>query len=362
MTKYRICRRLYRIWDARVKIFSMFLIIILAFFDYAAMRNLFIDLNVSDAPLLPGGELDPRTFLPLNFRGYISEVYVYPMMMVILLEGIPYFLGREISVLLDRTTYRSDSKNYAGVAFGAACIGLMGTFILVGVMRIMVINLMGGFPVSGNTNAEWSEDLIVQVGLLISPILTSILAFVASLVSFKSESAEELEKKIDRLHIKFLNEQSRFYDLLNRNEDAKTALWSSLNSNQNGAIPTEFDNFRKACFDRIRAKLIENVIIQYPGQISRFNAEVEGMFETFIRQMSGMETTNDAYEIRAITPEQLFKEYDQFQVQEETPMNAWNYAVAGEELENEMKKVLDNAVVVAQFKTADKPYHMEGEF
>lgn len=202
----------------------------------------------------------------------------------------------------------------------------------------------------------------MQFGLLISPILTSLLALVASLVAFRSESAEELENKINRLHIKFLNEQSKFHDIVNKNDDARTALWSSLTSNQNGKIPTRFDDFRKECFDRIRAKLIENVIVQYPGQISRFNAEVEGLLESYISQMSSIAGMDDSYEIRTITPERLFKSYDQFRIQEGNTIEAWSYTIAGKELEKEMKKVLDNAVVVAQFKTAEKPYHMEGEF
>ena len=31
-------------------------------------------------------------------------------------------------------------------------------------------------------------------------------------------------------------------------------------------------------------------------------------------------------------------------------------------MEEELKQVLDNAVVVAQFKTIQRPYYMEGDF
>ncbi len=359
---YHLRRLFHRIWDLKVKIFSLAIILMFAFFDYAAMKNLFIALKVSDTPLFPGGKLDPNTFLPSNMLGYISEVNVYPMMMVILLEGIPYFLGLEISTIFDKTVYKVNSKKFSIIGAVVSGVGLLGTFILVIVMRILVIKLNGGFPSSFGGNAELSEAFIVQFGLLISPILTSLLALVASLVAFRSESAEELENKINRLHIKFLNEQSKFHDIVNKNDDARTALWSSLTSNQNGKIPTRFDDFRKECFDRIRAKLIENVIVQYPGQISRFNAEVEGLLESYISQMSSIAGMDDSYEIRTITPERLFKSYDQFRIQEGNTIEAWSYTIAGKELEKEMKKVLDNAVVVAQFKTAEKPYHMEGEF
>lgn len=353
-------RCFYRMWDSKVKMFSLALILLLAFFDYAAMKNLFTNLQVSDNPLFIGGIVNNG--VAQNFRGYISEVNVYPLMMVILLEGIPYFLGMEVSIILDKTSYRTNSKKFAQVGAIIALVALIGTFALVIIMRLLVIDLEVGFPKFLGGSAEVTPSFIVQFGLLFTPILTSLLAFVASLATFKSESAEELERKIDHLHKKFLNEQSKFYDILNRNDDARTALWTSLTSDQSGKMPSRFDDFRKECFDRIRRKLVENVIFQYPGQISRFNTEIEGILESYINQMSDAKETNVPYEILSITTENLFKQYDYLQKAEKNDIDAWNYTVAGEALEEELKQVLDNAVVVAQFKTIQRPYYMEGDF
>lgn len=356
-------RFLYWLIDARVKLFALLLILILAFFDFAAMKNLFINLQVSDMPLFAGGLIDFETGIPKNLRGYISETNVYPLMMVVLLEGIPYFLGLEVATVFDQTTYKTNTKNFAKIGTVVAAIAMVGAFALVVSMRLFVISLEGGFPTVTGNRGELSPKFIVQFGLLISPILTSLLAFVASLSAFKSESADELEKKIDHLQIRFLNEQSKFYDIMSRNDDERTALWTSLSGNQNGPIPSKFDDYRKECFDRIRAKLIENVIIQYPGQITRFNSEIEGLLESFIKQMSDLKETDVPFEILTITTDDLFKAYDDSVCQhEKTPIDAWNYSVAGEDLERELKKVLDNAIVVAQFKTTEKPYHMEGDF
>lgn len=159
-----------------------------------------------------------------------------------------------------------------------------------------------------------------------------------------------------------MNEQSKFTDILNKNDDARTSLWSSLATRQSGPMPKKFEEYRKQCFERIRAKLIENVIIQFPTQVERFNVEIEGLLETFINQMSYASSTNDAYEIRTITPEKLFREYDLLRIEDGKKSDAWSYGIAGETLEKELKDILDNAVVVAQFKTAEKPYHMEGDF
>lgn len=358
-----ISRLLYKIFDSKVKIFAILLIFVLAFFDFAAMKNLFINLQVSDSPLFIGGIVNFNTGVPENLRGYISETNVYPLMMVVLLEGIPYFLGLEIAAALDKTTYKVNSQNFAKIGVVVGFIAMLGAFALVISMRLFVISLEGGFPQALGGQGELSTKFIVQFGLLFSPIITSLLAFVASLAAFKSESADELEKKIDHLHVKFLNEQSKFHDIMSRNDDARTALWTSLSAKENGKMPVKFEDFRKECFDRIRAKLIENVIIQYPGQVTRFNSEIEGLLESFIQQMGDTKETNVPFEILSITTDDLFKAYDQSICQnEKTPIDAWNYSVAGDDMERELKKVLDNAIVVAQFKTVEKPYHMEGDF
>ena len=358
-----VSKLLYKLYDSKVKIFAFLLILVLAFFDFAAMKNLFINLQVSDAPLFIGGIVNFNTGIPENFRGYISETNVYPLMMVVLLEGIPYFLGLEIASALDKTTYKVNRKNFAIIGAIVGAIAMIGAFALVILMRLFVISLEGGFPALLGGQGELSTKFIVQFGLLFSPIITSLLAFVASLAAFKSESADELEKKIDHLHVKYLNEQSKFHDIINKNDDARTALWTSLSAKENGKMPTKFEDFRKECFDRIRAKLIENVIIQYPGQVTRFNSEIEGLLESFIKQMADVKETNVPFEILSITTDELFKAYDESVCQnEKTPLDAWNYSVAGEEMEKELKKVLDNAIVVAQFKTVEKPYHLEGDF
>lgn len=358
---YRFFSFLYRLWDRKGKIIAFIIILTLSICDLAAMKNLFLKLDVSDTPLIIGGKLDPETFEPVNLLGYVNETNVYPLIMVLLLEGIPYFLGIEISTALDKTTYKVNNKLFATIGSIVSGVGIFLTFVLVIFLRLMVIEKEGGFPEYLGGEGPVTDAFIVQFCLLFTPVLTSILAFVASLSAFKSESAEKLEKKIDKLHIKFLQKQTMFHDTVNRNNDARTALWTSLTTNQSGPIPRRFDDFRKACFERIRSKLIENIIIQYPTQISRYNSEIESTLRELIHQISCEAEETDSYEIRTITPESLIEEYDKIQVDNGNSVDAWMYSIAGSELEKELKKIIDNAVIVAQYKTISRPLNMEGD-
>lgn len=354
---------LYSLYDSKVKIFSIIIILTMAFFDFAAMKNLFIHLQVSDIPLLSPDMMNYNTGVPNHVLGYVSELNVYPFMLIVLLEGIPYFLGLEVTETFDKTTYKVNRKKFAKIGFGVGIFAMFVTFGLVCFMRHLVILKEGGWPDIFGRHGEITNKFIVQFGLMVSPILTSALAFIASLAAFKSESADELERKIDHLFVKYLNEQSKFHDVTNKLDDARTALWTTLTGSQNRQMPQKFDDYRKECFDKIRAKLIENVIIQYPGQISRYNSEIEGMLEIFIKQMGDARETNVPFEILSITTDDLFEDYDKtISLNEKVPIDAWNYSIAGDELGKELKKVLDNAIVVAQFKTVEKPYHMEGDF
>lgn len=344
---------LYWLSDAKTKIAAVAIVLLLAFFDFLAMYNLFTELDLADTLWIGGQSYN------------ISEIIIYSLMMTILLEGNPFFLGMEVSVLTDKTRYKVNDKINAIIGFIISLAGLLLSFALVMMIRYFLIIDNGGMDAFFKThNYGGSEDsnitFIAQFCLFWSPILTSMLAFVASLVAFKSESAEKLEQRIEKQHKKFLNAQSEFLYTLNKNDDAKTALWTSLNDRQNGRIPSNFDDFRKECFDRIRAKLIENCIIQYPGQISEFNKKIESTLTGYIEQMS--KKTTVPLEIQGIRLEDVIKEYDRSQEKCGRAIDAWSYNIAGDELEKELMKLLDNAVIVAQFKTAEKPYHMEGDF
>lgn len=76
----------------------------------------------------------------------------------------------------------------------------------------------------------------------------------------------------------------------------------------------------------------------------------------------GRHTTSIPRDIENIDINRILGDYDQQRIDAQRQVDAWSYTVCGEALEKELKTVLDNAVVVAQFKTATKPFHKEGDY
>lgn len=353
MVKSSLRRFLYWFSDKKIKIVAIILIFALAFSDFLAMNNLFTDLNLPDSLWLGGYN-----------SSILSEANVYSFTFVILLEGNPFFIGIAASILADKTKYKVNDKRNAKWWFGISVTAFVFTIVLMFVLRILLIEKEGGFFAFFKTknyggSEESNTSFIAQVYLLIAPILTSLLAFVASWIAFRSESISKLECRLEKLHSKFLVAQSRFLDTVHKNDDARIALWGSLTAKDK--MPSDLDTYRKECFDRIRSKLISNCISEFPEQIERFNAEISSLLQEFIGEM-GRHTTIIPRDIENMDVNEILGSYDTKRTEDNRHADAWNYAICGEELEKELKTVLDNAVVVAQFKTTMKPFHKEGDY
>lgn len=334
------------------KAMALIIVLLMAFADFLTMQNLFLDLGSSDGMELFGKDLE-----------VISEALVYSVTMVALLEGNPWFLGMTATALWDKSSYKTNDKTNAKVGFIISLAGLVLSWLLEATMRGFLIAKNGGLAAymtfDKTTGKSLYEGFVLDICLACTPVLTSILATVASWTAFRSEQETKLVWEIQERYKRFLRSQKDFLECLYKNEDSKVALWSSLTIRPNGPMPQDFDSFRQECFSRIRTKLIENCITQYPDQIKYFNAAVEDLLRHCIEEMSKYTTVPD--EIRGIELDGLIAEYDAAREAERKPGEAWDYTVAGRDLEAELKTLLDNAVVTAQFKTSHKPRHMEGE-
>lgn len=388
MAKPSLRRLSYWLADNWLKAAAIVLILVLAFADFLAMKNLFADLGVHDSTKI--GTVNSTIF---------SEQNIYSLTLVLLLEGNPFFIGIAASAWADKTKYKNNDRLNAELGFIIAVVAFILTICLVMSMRILLIESQGGLSIinpntisdsdkntadgaehvtedvgegtndkDGDLYAEIaaeeaamkadaaSKSAIKQIGLMVMPLLTSLLAFVASWIAFRSESISKLEYRIDKLHEKFLVAQSKFLDAIHKNDDARTALWGSLTAND--AMPSDLDTFRKECSDRIRAKLISNSITEFPSQVERYNVEILSLLREFVGEM-GRHTTPIPEDIRNLDVDQIAAHYDE--QQNEHPADAWSYNICGDHLEKELKTVLNNAVVVAQFKTRVKPFYIEGD-
>lgn len=343
----------YWLSDNGVKAFAVILILALTFADFLAMKNLFEDLYLSDFFMLGGTKVKA-----------LSEANVYSFTFAVLLEGNPFFIGIAASVLVDKTKYKVNDRLNAKYGLVISLSAFVLTICLVWALRVLLIIQNGGWDAFYSTKTfggedGYNENFIAQIYLLVAPLLTSLLAFVASWTAFRSESISKLEYRLEKMHGRFLVAQSRFLDTVHKNDDARTALWGSLTAKDK--MPSDLDTFRKECFDRIRSKLISNCITEFPDQVERYNAEISSLLQEFIGEM-GRHTTSIPRDIENIDINRILGDYDQQRIDAQRQVDAWSYTVCGEALEKELKTVLDNAVVVAQFKTATKPFHKEGDY
>lgn len=291
-------------------------------------------------------------FSPENTDIPIQSSILYCLILASCLEGLPSFLGVFLSILKDEARYKINDKTVAEWGFKISFIGSVVAFAVVCFLRIMLIYENGGL--NGFLEKNYQGVFYIDVFLMICPFLTSLLAFVISWLAFKADSEKTLEAKIELLNMQYINSQSEFLNDLNKLHNARAALWTTLTDHK--PMPKVLDIFRKESFARIRSKLIENCIITYPMQIERYNAAVESILELCILEMSHYTTI--PLVISSMNVKELLKKFDESQNKDN---EAWDYERAKNDLETELKKILDNAVVVAQVKTTTVPYPLEGE-
>ena len=324
---------------------AIVLIFILAFTDFLTLMELFSSM---DTPL--------------------KERLIYSTTFALSLEGIPTFLGICFSKLLDRTTYKRNDRINAiiGTIFGFA--GLILAFAMVYSLRAGLIESRGGEEAFLNNAYAFSEGFDTTANssylkdnfLKFLPIITSIFAFVTSWVMFPSNDHAQLERELDSLHIKYIEMRSEFNISRNRYEIARADLWKDLAGSDTSA-PRTTNAFRKECYSRIRGLLLKDCMIKYPNQIDNYNNAVIEELKVILAKMADLSTLPD--EIRNIDVENVICKYNaKIEEDKKEPINSWDYAIAKNALEDQLKQLLSNAIVIAQYKSTSNAHYKEGNW
>lgn len=349
------------------KLIPALLILGLAFADFLTMLNMFTMMGLQDNLLIM------REF-PLTENGLrVSEPIIYSILAVLLLEGSPFLMGITLWSIVDCGNYRSNDKLNAGIGFVISLICLVVTLYVVISMRLLIIEKNGGRdayldgcygavektllddPSELENNQSKNKQYVAHRFLVFSPALTSLLALGLSWTFFRSEKVETLRREVDKCHARFLDAKRQFLDAIYKCDDTKRAMWTALSVSKE--MPTDYDIFKKECFFRIRAKLMQNCIIQYPQLIARYNAEIEGELMHYLTEMAGKSTIPD--DIMDIALEDVLKEYNENQKNTNKCADAWSYELAGPDMEEKLTKVINNAVVISQYKTSARPIRVE---
>ncbi len=302
------------------------------------------------------------------------EQYVYGMTFAICLEGLPTFMGICFSRLKDHSKYKKNDYTNAKIGTVIGLVGLLIAFSMVIYLRWLVISGNGGYEAfklkeygaglteefDPSANGAYIKDLF----LLCSPIMTSILAFITSWVVFPSNNHAQLERELDILYLDFLDKQSEFDRARNKLEVERMNIWKDIAGNDTD-MPRSINVFRKESYNRIRNLLIRDCVEKYPSQIDRYNISLKKKLGCILKEMSEYTTVKEEFD--DIKLDELIQQYDEEMLkkieEKETirdKSDCWDYSIAKEDLLDSLKRLLNNAVSVAQYKSSSEQHFKEG--
>ena len=272
---------------------------------------------------------------------------LYAVILALILEGLPFYIGIANGALHDKTDYTKGDR-----AFKRALI--QGAFWVTAAVILIIAGIRVGYILTmireGDLDIE--EDYIKLAGqcyLAISPALTSLAAYFISALAFPSNHLDKSEDQYNKYYRKYLAAQRAFFLARYKCVGLRDSVGSSLDIDNPAAT---LDEFRQECFWKIRNKLMNNCLVQYPTQIEMYSAEVERLLNDLIVEMSKHTTTPN--EILKLTAADIIEKYDQETVND---ADAWDYNRAGPIMKDELCQLLNMAIVTAQFHTVVQTYN-----
>ena len=346
-------------------LFISLMILAMAAADLMNMINLFQQMGLGDTNAVLS-----MIGIDGSLSSILSDSVVFSVISVLILEILPISLGSMLAKIIDRTQHMDidSKKNWIGFVCGIICFGAF--VVLVVYMRWILFKASGAYAdyqIVLNTN--WSSviegtsefptevgfDFISQIFLLPLPLLTSIWAFVASWDVTASHNLEDLKLEVEKLRRNMIAADKAYLKADNKKKDAKWALWCDLSleqtddPNPKNAMPSNYDTFRYECAKRIRSRHISNCILQYRDESKRYDSHAMQLLNELQKELSKLSTVPER--IMAISIEELIRTHDQ-----DTPdADCWDYERSYTDHERLLKKLLMNATVIAQYKTADSP-------
>ena len=312
-----------------IQVVSIALIGFLVVSDYFSVRSLFVALDYER-----------------------NDSTIFAITLALFLEGIPFYLGKAWTDYLDKTSYVNNDRVITRLGIIISLVTYVLAASVTVLLRVLYMQKNGGLEGFFNDTyggANNSNQFIGELLKLCSPILTSLLAFVASWMAFRSSKIYELEKKVNRLREECYLREAEFQKVYQRNRAARASLWSTIADPDMEPMPGSFEVFRQQCFMKIREKLNDTCITTYPTQVERFSARVESKLAECILELSQHSTLPQT--ISRLTIHDLIQSYED---QNTDDADAWDYDRAGSALIDELERSLNNAVVMAQFTTGGK--------
>lgn len=316
--------------DAFFKFAAGLLIILLMASDLFAMYNMFS-----------------------SFRLRPEESVIFSFTFALFLEGFPFALGFIDPLKKDPAQFIMARKTRYKIMSRICWVFLSISWGLAILIRYMYTQqpIMGGFEAFWNGQYNSSRNqyannaYLAQVFLFVSPILTSILAYVLSCLAFGSSCLEEAAKIRRAAHARFTAAQKAYSDINHKRLDAANVLWASLTEDPTSVPPSDFDDFRNQSIVYIHEMLISGCLDAYPALLKRYNYEVETALAHYIVELSKLSST--PHLISQISVQQITDNYDARMTKD---IDKWEYELCEPAMCGDLEQLLHDAVIGAQFR------------
>lgn len=292
-----------------------------------------------------------------SFRLKWEESAMFSFTFALFLEGFPFTLGIIDPIKKDPGQFiMHRDKHYRKLSRICWCF-LIVSWALAFVIRFMYTEQphMGGFfkfwegEYNSERNKYSNNSYLAQVFLYISPILTSLLAYALSYLSFRSSCLQEATKLVRTSQDRYNRTLDTYERINNRRQDATAALWASLTGDITSVPPLEFNDFRNQSMVYMHDMLISGCLDSYPALLKRYNHEVEAALSHYIAELSQLSTIPQR--INQITVEEIIKDYDQHMIYD---ADKWDYELCGSAMCKDLEQLLEDAVLGSQFNTMSK--------
>lgn len=270
------------------------------------------------------------------------NAFWFSLTLCLALELQPVFLGMSVSKLTDRTRHCTNDRIGAIVGCAVSAAGTLlafGVFLYIKGLEIAAAGGKAAFL--AGTYSLSSASYMVQVLLLASPILTSLLAFVISWSCCGVEARHRLERQLENARRRMVHAHRCYRHQAERVELERTRLWAGVSAHS--PMPCTLAEYRAAVCLRIRNKTIETVLAAFPLVVERYQQAVECRLQQSIHRMAACSSVPLA--IEQIDLAGVLARYDANQPDDGM---AWSLQRALPVLEDGLKRGVDNAVVQAQ--------------
>lgn len=333
-------------------IFTLAVTGVLAYFDYLSIIDLFIK-----SGLLKAG------------------AWKFAVLFAICLEGIPFFSAFFVAKVFVQRNIKKNDRRYAGIGFVLGMIGLTMAWILAIYIRHVIIQngiyenkemLYGSLQVFLEENPTLDEAYFweskegrmpydgytADIFLMWSPIMTSILAFLASWSITTKDIEKDVKKEVEFYHRKFLKKEAEYRAELEKLLNLRASVWYSVTQHEaeRKPIPETENTFREEVIKRIRKQLISNSIIVYPSEVGRFQNKVESELKEYLSELAANSTNPEI--ILSIDIQEIIRKYDEEQYKNNQIAKCWDYDKAGKALEAELRRLVDNTTIVVHSSKA----------